>query len=105
LTRSHAENTVFVAATDASHLSWSDRQYSSTADFFEAFSTYAADTNKSGGVSFEEAAAYTGEKWKNYHKTFLEQYILTTYQFPLGEWYGDREALAQSVSCNPVIKY
>lgn len=104
LARSHAKNTVFVAVTDKNHLSWSDRQYSTTADFFEAFTISTADTDENGGISFEEAAAYAAEKWKRYNRTFLEQYILTTYQFPLGEEYENREAFARSLSCIPIVK-
>ncbi len=104
LARSHAKNTIFVAVTDKNHLSWSDRQYSSTADFFEAFATEAADEDKNGNVSFEEAAVYAAEKWKKYHRTFLEHYILTTYQFPFGDEQQSREAFARSLSCIPLIK-
>ncbi len=110
LDRSVARYAAQVSATNRTHLSWSDRNYCSNADFFSAFTTRAADTDKNGKVSFEEAVAYTSKKWRTYKHDFLDQYILNSYLYPndfdnpVDLDYENKKALVNNLVCDPVLK-
>lgn len=106
LEKAYAKNAVQVATTDIDHMSWSDRNYCDNADFFEAFTKPSADLDKNGKVSFEEAAAYSKNKWMNYRKTFLDNYLLNDYIWSPMELisYPNKQALLNEISCDPIVK-
>ncbi len=104
LQSSSAPNTVQVSCANHT-LAWIDRNYSSSADFFRAFSTPSADRDHNGKVSIEEAAAYAHKNWGKYMDGFLEKYLLTTYVWPKNFFgYNDKEEVVEKIDCDPQIK-